>query len=71
MHWLDLVWLIVPASSDPASPRFPWAELPMSLVAMVGIGGVCAAVFIGQLKSIPLIPLNDPSLNEAIEHAGG
>ena len=71
MHWLDLVWLIVPASSEPASPRFPWAELPMSLVAMVGVGGVCAAVFIGQLKDRPLIPLNDPSLNAAIEHAGG
>jgi hypothetical protein len=71
MHWLDLVWLVVPASSDPASPRFPWAELPMSLVALLGIGGVCTAVFIGQLKASPLIPLNDPSLNQAIEHAGG
>lgn len=71
MHWLDLVWLIVPASSDPASPRFPWVELPMSLVAIVGVGGVCAAVFIGQLKSTPLIPLNDPSLNAAKEHTGG
>lgn len=71
MHWLDLVWLIVPASSEPASPRFPWAELPMSLVAMLGVGGICAAVFIEQLKGSPLIPLNDPSLNAAIEHAGG
>jgi hypothetical protein len=71
MHWLDLVWLIVPASSDPASPRFPWAELPMSLVALLGVGGICAAVFIEQLKDSPLIPLNDPSLNAAIEHAGG
>jgi hypothetical protein len=71
MHWLDLAWLIVPASSDPASPRFPWAELPMSLVALLGVGGVCTAVFIGQLKGNPLIPLNDPNLNAAIEHAGG
>jgi hypothetical protein len=71
MHWLDLVWLIVPASSEPASPRFPWAELPMSLVALLGVGGICAAVFIEQLKGSPLIPLNDPNLNAAIEHAGG
>ncbi len=71
MHWLDLIWLVIPASSDPASPRFPWAELPMSLVAMLGVGGVSAAVFIGQLKASPLIPLNDENLNEAIEHAGG
>ena len=71
MHWLDLVWLVVPASTDPARPRIPWVELPMSLVAILGVGGVCAAVFIGQLKASPLVPLNDPSLNEAIEHAGG
>ena len=30
MHWLDLVWLVVPASSDPASPTIPWGELPLS-----------------------------------------
>ena len=71
MHWLDLVWLVVPASSDPASPRFPWVELPMSLVALLGVGGICTAVFIEQLKAHPLIPLNDPALNAAIEHAGG
>jgi hypothetical protein len=71
MHWVDLVWLVVPASSDPASPRFPWAELPLSLLATLGIGGVCTAVFLGHLKQRPLIPLNDPKLNEAIEHAGG
>ncbi len=71
MHWLDLIWLVVPASADLNSPRFPWAELPMSLVALLGIGGVCAAVFIGQLKATPLIPLNDLNLNAAIEHAGG
>ena len=26
MHWLDLVRPVVPASSEPASLRFPWAE---------------------------------------------
>ncbi len=24
LHWVDLVWLVVPASSDAASPRIPW-----------------------------------------------
>jgi hypothetical protein len=71
MHWLDLVWLVVPASSDPASPRIPWIELPLCLVAMLGIGGLCTAFFIGHLKGRPLIPLNDPNLNQVIEHAGG
>ena len=71
MHWVDLIWLVVPASSDPASPRIPWVELPLSLVAMLGIGGFCTSFFIGHLKGRPLIPLNDPHLNEVIEHAGG
>ncbi len=71
MHWVDLIWLVVPASSDPASPRIPWVELSLSLVAMLGIGGFCTAFFIGHLKDRPLIPLNDPHLNEVIEHAGG
>ena len=71
MHWVDLIWLVVPASSDPASPRISWIELPLSLVAMLGIGGLCTAFFIGHLKGRPLVPLNDPNLNEAIEHAGG
>jgi len=71
MHWIDLIWLVIPASSDPASPRIPWVELPLSLLAMVGIGGLCTAFFIGHLKGRPLIPLNDPNLNDVIEHAGG
>jgi hypothetical protein len=70
MHWIDLVWLVTPASSDPASPRIPWVELPLSLVVMLGIGGVCTAFFIQRLKGRPLIPLNDPNLNEAIEDTG-
>ena len=30
MHWVDLIWLVVPASTDPASPSIPWAELPLA-----------------------------------------
>ena len=36
---------------------------------MLGIGGICTAFFIGQLKDRPLIPLNDPNLNE-VDRAG-
>jgi hypothetical protein len=69
MHWLDLTWLILPASTDPASPRIPRAQVLLSLVALAGIGGIWTAAFIARLKSWPLIPLNDPRLNEVIEHA--
>ena len=39
-------------------------------VALLGVGGVCTAVFIARLKSLPLVPLNDPKLIEALEHKG-
>ncbi len=26
MHWVDLIWLVIPASTDPASPHVPWVE---------------------------------------------
>ena len=43
----------------------------LRLVAMLGIGGIWTAFFIGHLKRRPLVPLNDPHLIEVIEHAGG
>jgi hypothetical protein len=69
MHWLDLTWLIIPATTDPASPRIDWVPVLLSLLALAGIGGIWAAVFTWGLKRWPLIPLNDPNLNEALEHA--
>jgi hypothetical protein len=71
MHWVDLIWLVIPASTDPATPSIPWAELPLSAVAIIGIGGISTSFFISQLKRRPLVPLNDPTLVEALEHAGG
>ena len=38
MHWVDLVWLVIPASSDPANPRIPWIEIPLSALSLVGCG---------------------------------
>jgi hypothetical protein len=71
MRWLEVIWLILPASSDPDSPRIPWIELPVALSATVGIGGIWIAVFLGRLKRLPLVPLNDPNLNEALARSGG
>jgi hypothetical protein len=69
MHWLDLAWLIIPAATEPASPRIDWVAVVLSLVALAGIGGVWTAVFIWRLKRWPLVPLHDPNLLAAIEHA--
>ena len=71
MHWVNLVWLVIPASTDPASPRMQWIEILLSAVLTVGIGGAWIAAFIHWLKGRPLVPLYDPSLIAALEHDGG
>jgi hypothetical protein len=71
LHWINLVWLVIPAKSDPASPHIPWAEVFLSLVATVGIGGIWVSFFIRALKRRPLVPLHDPNLIAALEHDGG
>jgi hypothetical protein len=78
MHWLDLVWLIIPASSDlksigtgSAGPMIPWGQVLLSLFALAGIGGTWVATFAWRLKSWPLIPLNDLNLNYVLEHEHG
>jgi hypothetical protein len=74
MHWLDLVWLIIPASIEvePGSrvPQIPWGTVLLSLASLVGVGGIWLAAFLWRLKAWPLIPLNDPNLNVVLEHAG-
>src|SRR5262245_26642404 len=70
MHWVDLVWLVIPASSDPADPRIPWIEIALCVLSLVAVGGIWTGVFVGRLKRLPLVPLNDPSLIEALQHSG-
>jgi hypothetical protein len=70
MRWVEMVWLVIPASFDPASPQIPWIEVPLSAAATVGIGGIWTWFFIGRLKRGPLVPLADPNLVEALRHSG-
>jgi hypothetical protein len=70
IRWIDLTWVVIPAFSDPSSPRIPWGELALSAATTAGVGGIVAAFFIGRLKRGPLVPLGDPNLIEALEHSG-
>jgi hypothetical protein len=75
MHWLDMVWLIIPASievshSRAADPAIPWGSVLVSLASLVGVGGIWVAAFLWRLKGWPMVPLNDPNLNAVLEHAG-
>ncbi|HEY3131236.1 MAG TPA: hypothetical protein VGL91_17395 [Acidobacteriota bacterium] len=61
MRFIDLFWLTVP---EFYAGRFHihW----MDFAAPAGVGGVWLAFFAWQLKTRPLLPLNDPELEDAL-----
>ncbi|HEX3130640.1 MAG TPA: hypothetical protein VH394_25100 [Thermoanaerobaculia bacterium] len=63
MRWIDLVWQVEPAF-DPKqqSPAMYW----MYLAAPIAIGGLWLAYFLRELRSRPMLPVNDPYLPEAL-----
>lgn len=64
MRYVDLLWVI--------APNFPGAGFHLSwmdVVAPVGFGGVWLATFSWQLRSWPLMPINDPQLPSVLEQA--
>jgi hypothetical protein len=63
MRWLELVWQVEPAFHE-HNAGFYW----LYLVAPLAVGGFWFAWFLRELKSRPLLPINDPYLPEAIAH---
>lgn len=63
MRFIDVYWLIVPEFNR-GHLKIEW----MSLAAPVAFGGLWIAFFIWQLRLRPLLPINDPDFEEAIEH---
>ena len=60
MRYVDLLWVVV--------PNFPGARINwMDIVAPIGLGGIWLAAFCRQLRSWPLMPLNDPQLASVLE----
>jgi hypothetical protein len=64
MRFVDLFWLLVPDFHRPGLPLH-W----MDPLAAVGLGGVWVATFLSQLRDAPLLPLQDPALEEALADA--
>jgi hypothetical protein len=62
MRLVDLFWMTRPEFAPNAWPNL-W-----DLAALLALGGLWLFVFAGQLKQLPLLPLGDPKLAEAIEH---
>ena len=51
-----------------ASARSGFGVSWMDFAVPVGLGGIWLAYFLTQLEKRPLMPLNDPHLEEALEH---
>jgi hypothetical protein len=66
MRVVDVIWLVEPTYS-PGNFVFNW----MDFVAPIAIGGLWLGTFAWQLEKRPLLPINDPQLEQAlVAHAG-
>lgn len=66
MRIIDVIWLIEPTYSR-GDFVFNW----MDYVAPIAIGGLWLGTFVWQLQKRPLLPINDPQLEQAlVAHAG-
>ena len=66
MRFVDLMWLIGPAfGHDGHAASISW----LHPAAFAAVGGLFLWYFIRQLQDRPLLPINDPYLEEALEHA--
>jgi hypothetical protein len=66
MRYVDLYWMTGPEFHE-GQFVISWMDLIMPL----GIGGVWLWYFASQLKSRPLVPVQDPFLEDALSHGAG
>ena len=66
VRFLDLFYIIGP-EAYPEGLRLHWLDI----ATVVGIGGIWVALFAANLKSRPLLPLNDPELASALRGPEG
>jgi hypothetical protein len=63
MRLVDLYWLVAPDFRK-ASFGLSW----MDFAAPMGLIGLWLAFFLWQLEKRPLMPINNPNLEEALQH---
>ncbi len=63
MRWVDLMWIVMPQYYQRGF-RLTW----MNLVVPASIGCLWIAVFVWQLQKRPLLPLQAPNLEKALQH---
>ncbi|MDQ5858975.1 MAG: hypothetical protein M3542_11955 [Acidobacteriota bacterium] len=64
MRLVDVFWLTSPAFAQEGF-HVHW----MDLLTPVGVGGLWLAAFLWQLGKRPLLPVNDPEMQQALAHA--
>jgi len=63
MRWVDLVW-----QSRPSLVHEGLGVTWIDAAALAGVGGIWFFLFVRELGRRPLLPVNDPSLPEALVH---
>jgi hypothetical protein len=63
MRLVDVIWLVAPTF-----PHQGFAIHWMNIVIPVGLFGIWLFLFVRQLRSRPLLPLNDPYFKETFAH---
>ena len=63
MQYWDLVWMTIPGYHK-GGITLSW----MTFTAPLGLGGIWLWAFFGELPKRPLLPVNDPQLQEALVH---
>lgn len=62
MRLVDLFWMTRPEFTSRALPTW------LDIVLPIALGGLWLGFFVFNLKQLPLLPLGEPKLAEAIEH---
>ncbi|HVG39823.1 MAG TPA: hypothetical protein VM870_11070, partial [Pyrinomonadaceae bacterium] len=68
MRLVDLFWIIAPSFHYEGFHNYPSSANLLFFAAAIGMGGLWVFFFVWQLKKRPLIPLNDPQLQQTIDH---
>jgi hypothetical protein len=63
MRFVDVYWLVMP-DFTPGAFHISW----MDFTAPLGLGGIWLALFLTNLLKKPLIPANNPNLEEVLAH---
>jgi hypothetical protein len=70
LSMVDVYWLIQPAF-EPDKDKIRLGPMMLDLVFFVLIGAIWLAVYMWQLKRMPLLPLHDPRFEGVLHHEHG